>query len=300
MGRCMNRLEALSKIFSRSTAERLEAARLLSDEGIESDLSVIRLALGSEAVPWIRSALEAARSRLERGSTGGSESASIESKRPSLDEDVKHETIGQVLHELTPAIGRLKMAVMREYDGYVGSQIEKEFEKIAELVDLFSRWRRVNSSPRYTSVDIQKLLNELVEDEASGGVPVVVRDDPRMPLIVTDREFLKAAIANGLRNAIQAIESKGVARTGEECVTVSYGATDREFWISVNDDGVGLSGKSEAVFAATTTTKPGHSGLGLPIAREAINKLGGRLSLTSALPAGAKFLIEVPLRAAQA
>jgi signal transduction histidine kinase len=295
----VNRSDALSKIFSRSTAERLEAARLLSDSAVESDLSVIRLALGSEVVPWIRSALDAARTRLERSSTGSSEIEPTSTKRPSLDEDVKHETIGQVLHELTPAIGRLKMAVMRDYDAYFGSQIEREFEKIAELVDLFSRWRRVNSSPRYTAVDIQKLLSDVIEEEASGGVPVVVRDDLRMPLVVTDREFLKAAIANGLRNAIQAVESKGVSRTGEECVTVSYGATDREFWISVNDDGVGLAGKSEAVFAATTTTKPGHSGLGLPIAHEAVSKLGGRLSLTSSLPAGAKFLIEVPLRAAQ-
>lgn len=296
----MNRLEALSKIFSRTTAERLDAARLLSEEAVETDLSVIRLALGSEVVPWIRSALEDARSRLERGSVIASESKSVLSEHPSIQENVKHETIGQVLHELTPAIGRLKMAVMKEYDGYSGSKIENEFEKIAELIDLFSRWRRVNSAPRYISVDVRKLLNEVIEDEASGGVPIIVIDEFRMPLVVTDREFLKAAIANGLRNAIQAIESKGGARTGEESVTVSYGATDREFWISVNDDGVGLSGKVEAVFAATTTTKPGHSGLGLPIAREAINKLGGRLSLTPALPAGAKFLVEVPLRAMQA
>ncbi|WP_181141935.1 ATP-binding protein [Xanthomonas arboricola] len=188
---------------------------------------------------------------------------------------------------------------MKDYGGYSGSQIEKEFEKIAELVDLFSRWRRVNSSPHYDLVDIKKLLNEVVEDEASGGVAVIIREDVRMPCVVTDREFLRAAIANGLRNAIQAIESKNIARTGEECVTVSYGATDREFWISVNDDGVGLSGKAEAVFAATMTTKPGHSGLGLPIAHEAISKLGGRISLTSARPAGANFLIEIPLRMVQ-
>jgi signal transduction histidine kinase len=292
----VNRLEALSKLFSRGATERLEAARLLSEEAVESDLPVIRLALSSEAVPWIRSALEAARTRLEQDMvTPESEVTAL--KRHSTDEDVKHETIGQVLHELTPAIGRLKMAVMKEYDGYSGSQIESEFEKIAELVDLFSRWRRVNTSPRYASVDLQVLLGDVVEDESSDAVPVVVRDDPRMPLVITDKEFLKAAIANGLRNAIQAIEAKGGARTGEECVTVSYGVTDREFWISIIDEGVGLSGKSEAIFAATMTTKPGHSGLGLPIALEAINKLGGRLSLTSAVPSGAKFLVEVPLRA---
>lgn len=295
----MNRLEALSKLFSRVTSERLEAARLLGTEALDSDLPVVRLALGSEGVPWIRSALEDVRSRLEKDASRGSAFKVDDVRGASQSEDVKHETIGQVLHELTPAIGRLKMAVMKEYDRYQGSKIEREFEKIAELVDLFSRWRRVNSAPRYVSLDIGSLLLDVLEDEGSVGVPVVIRDDPRAPLVVTDREFLKAAVANGLRNAIQAIEEKGAARTGDEGVTVSYGATDRDFWISILDDGVGLPEKYEAVFAATTTTKPGHSGLGLPIAYEAVTKLGGRLSLTSAVPSGARFLIEVPLRMPQ-
>lgn len=292
----MNRDEALAKIFSRAASERLDAARFLSEKAQADDLAIVRLALGAEGVPWIRSALELVRERLENEGKSAVTAPQGRGAPQSSGEETVHDTIGQVLHELTPAIGRLKMAVMSEYEGYVGSSTEREFEKLAKLIDLFSRWRRVNSEPRYSRVDLEDLLREVVEEESAGGIVMAVQEDPAVPLVLTDREFLKAAVANGLRNAVQAIEARGETRTGEEGVTISYGVTDREYWISVLDDGIGLTQKGEAVFASTTDLRPGRSGLGLPIAREAVSKLGGRLSLRSAVPRGAKFLIEVPLR----
>lgn len=296
----MTREEALVQIFSKDAQLRLNAARELVFLAKEIDASVIRAALSAEAVPWVRSALTRARVRLERSSQDAQRRIQdpqndFQISGGASEEAIKRDTIGQVLHELTPAVGRLKMAVMTDYSAYSNSRIAKEFDKLGELLDLFGRWRRVNSELRFSRVDLRELLQEIVVDEVNVGIVVTIQSDPKVSSVLTDREYLRAAIANGLRNSVQAIEAKKEARNGTEGITISYGITDRDFWVAINDEGVGLTESIEHVFQATMTTKPGHSGLGLPIALEAVTKLGGRLSLTSSSPGGAKFLIEVPL-----
>jgi signal transduction histidine kinase len=45
----------------------------------------------------------------------------------------------------------------------------------------------------------------------------------------------------------------------------------------------------ESVLGIGKTTKAGHSGFGLPIAKAAIEALGGTLNLQSAIGGGAKY-----------
>lgn len=293
----MDKASALAALHSRSLTERLEAARALMKLAQQDDLPVVRRALASEHVPWVISALERLIRKLEGADANHPDDWEQDAEFESDNEDsVRSETIGQLLHELTPAIGRLKMAAMTECDAYDDSKLSAEFEKLAQLIDLFGRWRRVNSRPRFTRVNIGELIQEVVEDEGVKGVPIIFNGDRSLCTIITDREYLKAALANGLRNAVQAVEMKGGARNGNEGVTLTYGVTDKEYWVAINDDGIGLQRDFEYIFKSTTTTKPGHSGLGLPIAREAVLKLGGKLSLTPSVRGGAKYLIEIPLR----
>lgn len=293
----MNREQALVALFGKSQGVRLVAARTLERLATESDLSAIRSAYASETAPWIKSALLRAKAKLEGSSlpTRGLSEESADIPNSDEPDKIREETIGQVLHELSPAVGRVKMAAMAACTDYAGSRLQRELEQLTRLIDLFSRWRRVSSSQRLTQVDLRQLIEDVIADESKDGVVVLVVENPRQSPIVTDLEFLRAAVANGLRNAIEAIQAKGAARRGDEQVTISFGATDREYWLAIHDEGIGVSG-GEHVFAATTTTKPGHRGLGLAIAQQAIRKLGGRVSLTPNSGGGAKFLVEVPLQ----
>jgi signal transduction histidine kinase len=294
----MTRDDALTALFSPRAHERLQAARVLANAAKRDDLGSIRLALDNEHVPWVRSALEKLKLRLQGGKASPSDLNELldpGERPPEASEITRSDLIGQVLHELTPAIGRLKMAAMSELQTYGGSRTEKEFERVAQLVDLFERWRRISAPPRSSAIDLHALLSDVADEEGASGVPIHVIAVENMPAIESDREFLRAAVANGVRNAVQAIEQKEKARSGEEAVTITYGITDRDFWISVNDDGVGLPGNAEYVFLSTTTTKPGHRGLGLPIALEAIAKLGGTVSLTPGARGGARFFVQVPI-----
>ena len=79
---------------------------------------------------------------------------------------------------------------------------------------------------------------------------------------------MKLALTNVLLNAIQACEDTGGR------VTVNWGTTDRDSWITVWDEGSGLKQGYDASTKPGTTTKPGHFGWGLTIVLRALASMG--------------------------
>ena len=74
-------------------------------------------------------------------------------------------------------------------------------------------------------------------------------------------------------------------------------ATEAEAQVAVEDNGQGIDEKHlEHIFTlfyrANKTTE--GSGIGLYIVKEALEKLGGKISVTSKLSAGTKFTITIP------
>jgi two-component system sensor histidine kinase HydH len=81
-------------------------------------------------------------------------------------------------------------------------------------------------------------------------------------------------------------------------VTVSTRAGAATVTIIVADNGVGIDGADLArVFDPYFTTKRGGTGLGLPIAKNIIDGLGGAVTVTSAPGRGTEIRLELPLGA---
>jgi signal transduction histidine kinase len=131
------------------------------------------------------------------------------------------------------------------------------------------------------------LIDEIVATEARESVtPSVV--GPRPFVLVSDPAFLRLAVVNGLRNAIEAIEQVGSRGQGHPIV-VTWGETDRDWWISIIDQGPGISGSVEAKFEIGRSTKRGHRGFGLAIARRAMESLQGTVSLHPGTDGGTRY-----------
>jgi signal transduction histidine kinase len=138
--------------------------------------------------------------------------------------------------------------------------------------------------------------------------------DPALPLAVTDAERLRTALLNILANARHAVESVPVsARDGagtgrEEPAAVAVAATapvvvrtrrnaDRII-ITIQDQGTGIAANDMAhIFDPYFTTRRAGTGLGLPIARNIIEGLGGAIHVRSQRNRGTEISIELPLRA---
>ena len=79
-------------------------------------------------------------------------------------------------------------------------------------------------------------------------------------------------------------------------VTVRTGRQDGFAWITVEDNGVGISGEvRRRLFEPFFTTKKGGTGLGLSVTHGIVNELGGVIEVVSEVGRGSVFRVLLPL-----
>ena len=130
--------------------------------------------------------------------------------------------------------------------------------------------------------------------------------DPRMPLVVTDAERLRTALVNILTNARHAVLAVPRADTGTHGPSVAAGdaqdvlirtrAGSGRVTIAIRDCGVGIGPEEMThIFDPYFTTRRAGTGLGLPIAKNIIEGLGGTLTVSSRRGEGTEVRIDLPL-----
>ena len=134
--------------------------------------------------------------------------------------------------------------------------------------------------------------------------------DAALPRVVTDAERLRTALVNVLTNARHALHAGAPADTGADgraavvavdapAVRLRTRAANGRVVISILDRGLGIAPEDLAhVFDPYFTTRRAGTGLGLPIAKNIIEGLGGTLSVSSRLGEGTEIRIDLPQSAA--
>ena len=132
----------------------------------------------------------------------------------------------------------------------------------------------------------------------SSAPPVQLDLDPHIPTVMTDAERLRTALVNILTNARHAVEEVGSSPPAPAVVLSTRRHEDR-IAVTVRDRGTGIAPDDLAhIFDPFFTTRRAGTGLGLPIAKNIIDGLGGSLSVDSRPDAGTAIRIEIPLAAA--
>jgi signal transduction histidine kinase len=145
------------------------------------------------------------------------------------------------------------------------------------------------------SIDLDALLKEVLgflEKEASYrnlGITFAYPEQP--PHVVSDRGQLQQVFLNIINNAFAAVNDGGHIEIGIRRV-----GTD-EVEVSITDDGVGIpEAQLSRIFDPFFTTKKGGgTGLGLSITYGIVQKLGGRIGVTSTVGRGTRFTVTLPL-----
>ena len=142
-------------------------------------------------------------------------------------------------------------------------------------------------------VDLELLITDLlrfVEPENNRlGVAVRFLPDPAARMVLADRTLLRTALMNLVVNAQQAMAGRG----GE--LLVETRGREHDVEIDVTDTGAGIPAELQAkVFQPWFSTKPGGTGLGLPVTRRIIEEQGGELTMQSEAGRGTRFTATVP------
>ena len=146
-------------------------------------------------------------------------------------------------------------------------------------------------------------LNTLCRESATAalasgpGAAIACELDPDLGALTTDPERLRIALINLLVNARHAVGGNGdlAPPPGGAAVTLRTAAVAEGVRITVADRGPGIDGSDIAqIFDPYFTTKRGGTGLGLPIAKNIVEGLGGTIAVSSPPGAGTRFVIEFP------
>jgi signal transduction histidine kinase len=116
----------------------------------------------------------------------------------------------------------------------------------------------------------------------------IVIDLPEDVVFFADSELMHRAFENVIRNA-------GEASAKE--VRISHAKEGADHIVVVSDNGPGMAkrAKDHLFVPFAGSAKSGGTGLGLPIAREALRVQGGDIALRSTSPAGTVFAVRLPV-----
>jgi two-component system sensor histidine kinase HydH len=148
---------------------------------------------------------------------------------------------------------------------------------VNEVLD-FSRPIKFDLAP----ADIAALCREsAAAAQATPGAAVALDLDPALPMLVTDAERLRIALVNMLVNARHAVNGDNPP------VILKATAAGGRVTITITDRGAGVAPADVAhIFDPYFTTKRGGTGLGLPIARNIVEGLGGTITVLSSIDPG--------------
>ena len=128
------------------------------------------------------------------------------------------------------------------------------------------------------------------------GVRLDISVPPSMPPVAADRDRVVQVMLNLLSNAVK------FADPTDGQVRVEVGIANGHARVDVHDNGPGIPEADQGVIfekfrqgGDTHRNRPPGTGLGLPISREIINRLGGRLWATSVPGDGATFSFTLPV-----
>ena len=172
--------------------------------------------------------------------------------------------------------------------------IEVAREEITRLDSIINQFlRAIRPTPLETRPEN---INRLIEESVAflhaeiADRDIIVEQELRsdLPMLEVDRDQLKQAFYNIIKNAFQAMKSAGILR-------IRTDMNDEFVFISFADTGGGISPDHMGnVFQPYYTTKAQGSGLGLMIVRRIVRAHGGEIDLVSTEGVGLTLTIRLP------
>lgn len=211
-----------------------------------------------------------------------------------------------VAHELGNPLNSLNIHFqllereLRKVEGVKGGRLQDnlrvvraEIGRLDTIINQFLRAVRP-SQPRRQPERLQEIMKQSLEflqpEIADRDVLVETEFDRDVPLLDLDRDQIKQAFYNIIKNALQAMGTGGLLR-------ISITRNDTHAVVGFTDNGSGIASEDVTrIFEPYFTTKETGSGLGLLIVRRIVRDHGGELEMQSEVGRGTTVRILLPLK----
>lgn len=287
----MSREEAIQALTTGNSHVRFRALRALEQVALPSDIAFLLRLQTTETDLYVKKRIDKIVSGLH---------VQLPAK-PVVDDDVVTADVreriradaiewvaGLLLHEIGSKLGLLASEVSHDIPDYENSNSKRRVEQLQDTFDGIEELKKATSSPKPVEMDLASFIRDLVELERVGRDVEASYVGSKPLVIFCDRGLLALALCNGIKNAVEAaISVRSVNR--EPMIIVSWGQTDVDNWITIIDNGPGLPSNSSRSFVLGESTKSGHLGFGLGIARQAIETLHGSVELRNSGADGAAY-----------
>jgi PAS domain S-box-containing protein len=194
--------------------------------------------------------------------------------------------------------------VKEEYIEHINHNSEKLLQIIGDIIDL-SRLESSQIEITYEEASVNSIVNEIVEDarkiikrnEKSIIINVMNMLEENGDLIFTDRIWLKRVLNHLMDNAVKF--------TLEGSVRLSYAKENENLVFRIKDTGIGINKENlDHIFEEFRQEIDGHHrpfeglGVGLTLAKEVIERMGGKIFVQSEKGVGSEFSFSIPFRPA--
>ena len=213
-------------------------------------------------------------------------------------------------HEIRNPLNAMNMnlQMLEEELQLAGDQVEpehaemlastkSEIKRLEQLVNNFLTYARPDR-PDFEPTNLNSLVGEVIRllevDFQQHGVELKEDLDPDLPELEIDVSQFKQALINLMVNARQVLRDGGTVRVR------SRTAAGGELLLEIIDDGPGIAEEvRERIFEVFYSNRGGGTGLGLPIAKQIVERHGGSIEVESVIDVGTTFRIRLDLRHSQ-
>lgn len=194
--------------------------------------------------------------------------------------------------------------VKEEYIEHINHNSEKLLQIIGDIIDL-SRLESSQIEITYEEASLNNIVNEIIDEARrivkrnEKSIIIIVNNllEDNSDLIFTDRIWLKRVLNHLMDNAVKF--------TLEGSIRLSYGKENDNLIFRIRDTGIGINKENlNHIFEEFRQEIDGHHrpfeglGVGLTLAKEVLERMGGRIFVQSEKGVGSEFSFSIPYRPA--